>query len=113
MSGLRAWRRSLTNAANKWVWVIDMQLGRVVGHATATVKHPSIAGWRMLVVQPLARYESPDGDPLLVVDSLGAGRGDTVLLTSDGACTRKMLGSDTTPVRWVVLALPDSIATFD
>jgi len=86
-----------------------MQLGRVVGHATATVKHPSIAGWRMLVVQPLARDASPDGDPLLAVDSLGAGRGDTVLLTNDGAGTRELLGCDTTPARWMVLALPDHV----
>ena len=28
-----------------------MQLGTVVGHAVSTVKHPSMKGWRLLVVQ--------------------------------------------------------------
>ena len=30
-----------------------MQIGRVVGHAVSTVKHPSLQGWRLLLVQPL------------------------------------------------------------
>jgi fumarylacetoacetase len=41
-----------------------MQLGLVVGTATATVKHPTLTGWKLLVVQPLlADGRSPDGDP--------------------------------------------------
>ena len=49
-----------------------MQLGRVVGHAVATVKHPSMTGWRLLVAQPLGNNGKPDGEPQLAVDSLGA-----------------------------------------
>ena len=30
-----------------------MQLGLVVGTATATTRHPSMRGWKLLVVQPL------------------------------------------------------------
>ena len=37
-----------------------MQLGTVVGHATATVKHPTLNGWRLLVVQLTA----VDGKPV-------------------------------------------------
>lgn len=84
-----------------------MQLARVVGHATATVKHPSMRGWRLLVVQPMASDGSADGDPLLVVDSLGAARGETVLITNDGAGARELVGDNTTPVRWTVMGIPD------
>ena len=52
-----------------------MQLGRVVGQAVATVKHASLAGWKLLVVQPLTAANQPDGEPLLVIDHLGAGVG--------------------------------------
>ena len=49
-----------------------MQLAKIIGTATATVKHPSLAGCRLLVVQPLmADRRSPDGDPQLAVDTLG------------------------------------------
>ena len=85
-----------------------MLQGRVLGTATATVKHPSLEGWRLLVVQPtLTDGKTPDGDPLLAIDRLGASRGDNVMLTSDGKGTRELVGDDTTPVRWSVLGIQD------
>lgn len=85
-----------------------MQLGSVVGTATSTVKHASLAGWKLLVVQLLgADGRSPDGEPVLAVDRLGAGRGEKVILTSDGKGTRELLKSDTTPVRWSVMGIAD------
>jgi ethanolamine utilization protein EutN len=85
-----------------------MQLGLVVGTATATTRHPSMRGWKLLVVQPLlADNRRPDGDPQLAVDNLGAGVGETVLISSDGAGTRALLGADATPVRWSVIGIPD------
>ena len=62
-----------------------MQTALVIGRTTATVKDPTLRGYKLLLVQPLmADAQSPDGHPLLVVDTLGAGTGDTVLITSDG-----------------------------
>ncbi len=85
-----------------------MQTGLVVGTATATVKHPSLERQKLLVVQFLAADgRSPDGDPVLAVDTLGAGMGDQVILTSDGKATRELLKSDTTPVRWSVVGIKD------
>jgi ethanolamine utilization protein EutN len=83
-----------------------MQLGRVIGTATATVKHPTFEGERMLVVQLETANGGPDGEPVLAFDRLGAGRGDMVLLTNDGAILQEMLGA-TTPGRWSVMGLPD------
>jgi ethanolamine utilization protein EutN len=37
---------------------------------------------------------------------LGAGRGDAVLVTSDGQMLQEQLGK-TTPGRWSVMGLPD------
>ncbi len=86
-----------------------MQIGLVVGTATATTRHPSMRGWKLLVVQPLmADNRRPDGDPQLAVDNLGAGVGESVIISSDGAGTRKLLGSDATPVRWSVIGIPDA-----
>jgi ethanolamine utilization protein EutN len=85
-----------------------MLYGRVIGTATATVKHPSMEGWRLLIVQPLlADGHSPDGDPVLAVDALGAGKRETVIITSDGRGTSELLGSKTTPVRWSTMGIPD------
>lgn len=80
----------------------------VIGTATATVKHPSMKGCRLLVVQPCsADGRTPDGDPLLAVDVLGAGEGQTVIVSSDGHGARELLRSANTPVRWCVIGIPD------
>lgn len=85
-----------------------MQTGRVIGNATATVKHPSMEGWKLLVVQPYGPDgHTPDGDPILAVDVLGAGIEDIVIVSSDGKGTQQLLGSRTTPVRWSVLGIAD------
>jgi ethanolamine utilization protein EutN len=83
-----------------------MQLGRVIGTATSTVKHATFHGERMLVVQLHTNDGRPDGEPVLAFDRLGAGKGDKVLLTNDGLALQEVLGR-TTPGRWSVLGLPD------
>jgi ethanolamine utilization protein EutN len=83
-----------------------MQLGLVIGTATSTVKHESLQGERILVVQLQTRDGGPDGEPVLAIDRLGAGRGDRVLLTNDGGIMQELLGRNT-PARWSVMAIPD------
>ncbi|HEV3340597.1 MAG TPA: EutN/CcmL family microcompartment protein [Pirellulales bacterium] len=85
-----------------------MQIGTVVGTATSTIKHRSLDGQKLLVVQLLAADgRSPDGEPVLAVDNLGAGRGDRILLTSDGKAVQELLKNQNTPVRWSVIGIPD------
>ena len=86
-----------------------MQVALVVGTATSTVKHASLAGWKLLIVQPYAvDGRTPDGEPLIAVDQLGAGPGERVLITSDGKSIRDMLKNEHTPVRWSVIGLEDA-----
>lgn len=85
-----------------------MQLARIIGSATSTVKHVSLEGRRLVVVQPvLADWHSADGDPQLAIDTVAAAVGDLVVITSDGATLRGLLGCDTTPARWSTVALVD------
>jgi ethanolamine utilization protein EutN len=84
-----------------------MQLGQVLGTATASVKHPTFQGERMLVVQLQSAAGQPDGEPVLAFDRLGARRGDVVVVTNDGLALQQLLGR-TTPGRWSVLGLPDA-----
>ena len=84
-----------------------MVIGTVIGHATSTVKHESLAGWRLLVVQPLnARFE-PDADPILAIDATGAGSGTRVVLSSDGKAARELVGNNKSPVRYFVCGIVD------
>lgn len=65
-------------------------------------------GCKLLVVQPvMADRNTPDGYPLVAIDTIGAGTGERVMITSDGVGTRKMLNADATPVRWSVIGIED------
>jgi ethanolamine utilization protein EutN len=55
-----------------------MQLARVIGHLVATRKDDNLLGITLLVVQPLSAERQPVGRPLVAVDSVGAGIGETV-----------------------------------
>jgi ethanolamine utilization protein EutN len=85
-----------------------MQIGRVVGHGVSTVKHATLHGWRMLLVQLLTVDGGPDGEPLLAIDYLGATAGSRVILTNDGAAARELVGAKNSPVRWLVIGMCDA-----
>jgi ethanolamine utilization protein EutN len=84
-----------------------VQLGTVIGYATSTIKHRSLTGWRMAVVQPLGATRQPEGDCLIAVDKWGSVPGQTVVLNSDGKAAREMIGDEKTPVRFFVIGLVD------
>ena len=90
-----------------------MQLAHVLGTATSTVKHRSLAGTKLLIVQPLlADRTRPDGDPQLAIDTVAAGPGDLVMITSDGRLLRDVLRTDATPARYSTVALVDAVTTY-
>lgn len=82
-----------------------MQLGKVIGHATATLKHPSMNGWRLLVVQPLNNAREPENDPIVAVSRFNAGVGQVVVLNSDGKGARELVQHDKSPVRYFICAI--------
>ena len=84
-----------------------MQLGTVIGHATATIKHPSMKGWRLAVVQMLGQNRRPEADPVLAADKFGAAAGQTVVLNADGKAAREHIGDPKSPVRWFVIGIVD------
>jgi ethanolamine utilization protein EutN len=84
-----------------------MQLGLVIGHATSTIKHRSLNGLRMAVVQPLNVRREPEADPVIAVDRYSAGVGQTVILNLDGKAAREVIGDEKTPVRCFVIGVVD------
>ncbi len=82
-----------------------MRWGRVIGRATATVKHPSLDSQRLVLVQPLATGRQAEGDPMVMIDTVGSRHGDHVLMTSDGRAVRRILGSDNAPARWAIIGI--------
>ena len=80
-----------------------MKIARIHGYATATVKHPSFEGASLLIAVP-----EGGGAPEIVVDPLGAGLGQRVLITSDGDEARSLLHDESSPARWSVCGILDA-----
>ncbi len=55
-----------------------MQLARVIGDVVATRRDPGFAGATLLLLQPISADGKNVGRPLVAVDSVGAGVGETV-----------------------------------
>ena len=82
-----------------------MRLATIRGYVTSTIKHKSLTGWRLLIAVP----QSPDLAPQIVLDSLGAAIGQTVMISSDGSEARKIVGDERSPARWTVLGIIDPV----
>ncbi len=86
-----------------------MRLAYIRGYVTSTVKHKSFAGARLLIAKPVDLEDKPDGPPQVVVDPLGAGLHEQVIICSDGSWARTYLNDPRSPCRWWVMALVDEV----
>ena len=84
-----------------------MLLARVEGNVTATRKHPSFEGWRLVICQPIGQSGEPEASPQIAIDAHGAGMHQRVVISSDGAAARIAVGDPKSPVRWLVVGIVD------
>lgn len=86
-----------------------MFLARVEGTVTATRKHPSFEGWRLVICQPMGKDGRPEGVPRIALDAHGAGLHQQVIISTDGAAARKAVGDEKSPARWMVVGVVDDL----
>jgi microcompartment protein CcmK/EutM len=85
-----------------------MYLARIDGTMTATVKHETLQSCRFLIGQRLEADGTASGEPIVMLDRLGARRGSVVIVSTDGDIARKWLGNNA-PARLVVVGLVDQV----
>ncbi len=85
-----------------------MIFARVTGTVVCTLKDEKLTGSKLLLVQPVDLAGSPKGNPLVAVDSVGAGEGELVLLVQ-GSSARQTSRTEGRPVDAVVFAIVDSV----
>ncbi len=84
-----------------------MQIARIVGHATATLCHPSLSGKAMLLCQPLGHDDAPTGAPFVAIDVFGSALHQKVLVSTDGLGAQHLIHDDTSPIRMFIQGLVD------
>jgi ethanolamine utilization protein EutN len=84
-------------------------IGRVIGDIVATQKAPSHRGRKLLLVQPLNLDGSDRGDAVIALDSVDAGEGDRVLLSTEGFSAMTSVGRPNSPIDSAVIGVIDSV----
>lgn len=84
-----------------------MILARIDGVIVSTVCHPSMAGCRTVICQPLDERGASEGAPVLALDAHGAGQHQRVLVSTDGAAVRAHVGDEHSPLRNSIIAILD------
>ena len=88
-----------------------MLLARVEGNVTATRKHPSFEGWRLIICQPINGQGDAEGVPVVAIDAHGAGLHQRVIVSSDGSAARSAVGDNQSPVRMMIIGIVDEPRT--
>lgn len=89
-----------------------MNAGRVVGRVMASRKYESLEGACLLLVQPVGWDKNPKGDPIVAVDTVGAGANELVIWVAAREAAIAMGGTsmkDTPPVDAAVVGIIDGI----
>ena len=62
-----------------------MRMGIVIGTIVATRKEESLVGCKLLLTQPVTIQKEPVGEPIVAVDTVGAGVGEWVIFATGTA----------------------------
>lgn len=85
-----------------------MYLGKVIGTIWATRKYETITGYKMQFVQPLNAELEKTGDPLIALDTVGAGPGEIIYYVTASEAVIP-LDVDMAPVDASIVGIVDSI----
>lgn len=85
-----------------------MKLARITGSVEATVKDASLTGKKLLIADVIDETGAAVESAVVAVDTVGAGEGDQVLITMNGAA-RMPGGAAGAPVDATIIAIVDRV----
>ncbi len=85
-----------------------MILAKVVGTVVATRKDERLVSSKLLVAQPVDPAGAFVGNPLIAIDTVDAGAGETVLIVS-GSSARLASGLKDCPVDAAIVGIVDEV----
>ncbi len=85
-----------------------MEIARVIGSAVSTIKDAKLTGAKLLIVQRATPNNTLYGEPFIVVDTVGAGEGELVILV-EGSSARYTSKTFDSSVDAVIIGILDSL----
>ncbi len=85
-----------------------MVLARVIGTIWATRKYDTVKGYKLQFIQPIDAKMNEVGDPIIAVDTIGAGPGEIVFYATSSESVIAM-DVEMAPVDASIVGIVDSI----
>lgn len=85
-----------------------MQMGMVIGQVVATRKDEKLVGSKLLITQPIDIDGKLTGQPIVAVDTVGAGVGERVIFVV-GSMASRALPHREAPVDAAIVGIIDNI----
>lgn len=88
-----------------------LKIGRVIGTLVATKKDESLVGNKLMVTQPLDLDYKPQGEPQIMVDTVGAGIGE-IIIYSEGTASRNAAGKPDSAIDAAIVGIVDNLDVY-
>jgi ethanolamine utilization protein EutN len=85
-----------------------MKIAHVVGNIVSTQKDSGINGKKILLIQPMTPEGKNEGEPIVALDSIGAGYLETVLYVTSKEAAWPFL-PESTPSDCTIIGIIDNI----
>lgn len=85
-----------------------MYLAKVIGTVVSTSKDPRLVGFKLLLAGRLAEDGTVVGNPEVCVDTVGAGNGETVIVTK-GSSARYAAERPEAPIDSTIVGIVDTV----
>lgn len=89
-----------------------MHLGRIIGTVVATRKDDKLVGTKLMITQPLTLDLKPKSEPIIAVDTVGAGIGELILYVN-GTAGRIAAKKMDAPIDAAIVAIVDEMDVRD
>ena len=87
---------------------ILMKTAVIIGTVVATRKDERLVGKKLMLIQPVNLNKKPIGEPLVAVDTVGAGIGEFVMFCT-GTASRNACSDPKAPIDGAVIGIIDQV----
>ena len=89
-----------------------MNIGRVIGTVVATRKDDTLVGCKLMITQPLTMKKEAKGEPIITVDTVGAGIGELIIYT-EGTAARNAARKRESSIDAAIVGIVDNIDVWE
>jgi ethanolamine utilization protein EutN len=89
-----------------------MNIGRVIGTVVATRKDDTLVGCKLMITQPLTMNKEAKGEPIITVDTVGAGIGELIIYT-EGTAARNAARKRESSIDAAIVGIVDNIDVWE